>query len=209
MLQDSLIVKGGFVMVPILLGSIAALTIVIERALALWRIREDLPRFTGRVFEHARRREFAKAIEACGESRHPVARGVPGGPRGAVRKREKLEAAMEREGDLRVRELERGLGALLAIIGVEPMLGFLGTIIGLIRSFMAWEKAGADITVSVLAAGIYQAMITTAAGLIVAIPLYLCYHLLLGRIRLEAARMTDYGNGLLDLLAERREEVGV
>ena len=77
---------------------------------------------------------------------------------------------MEREGDEQVQYLEQYLGALIIIIGVEPMLGFLGTIIGLIRAFMAWELLGSNITVSALASGIYQAMITTAAGLIVAIP---------------------------------------
>ncbi len=209
MLQDSMIVKGGLVMIPILLGSVLALTVVIERALALWRIREDLPRLAGEVFHWVRRREFAKALELCAESRHPIAGLFRLAILGRSQKREKVEAAMEREGEARIRRLESGLGALLVIVGVEPMLGFLGTIIGLIQSFMAWEKAGNDITVSVLASGIYQAMITTAAGLIVAIPLYLLYHLLLGRIKAHAQRMTDYGNELLDLIMERREEVGV
>ncbi len=209
MLQDSVIVKGGFVMIPILLGSIIALTVVIERALTLWRIRADLPRLAQAVFHHVSRREFLQAMDLCAGTRHPLGGLLRLGIRNRALKREKLEAAMEREGDACVRGLEKGLGTLLAIVGVEPMLGFLGTIIGLIRSFMAWEKAGSNVTVSVLAGGIYQAMITTAAGLIVAIPLYLLYHLLLGRIKAHAQAMTDYGNELLELLTERREEVKV
>jgi biopolymer transport protein ExbB len=112
---------------------------------------------------------------------------------------------MEREGDEKVRYLEQYLGALIIIIGVEPMLGFLGTIVGLIQAFMAWEQLGSNITVGALAAGIYQAMITTAAGLIVAIPYYVTYHLIVGKIKGHAQEMTFYGNELIDILVKPRE----
>ncbi len=88
-----------------------------------------------------------------------------------------IERAMEHVGNDEVARLEKHMHIFLVIVGVEPMLGFLGTIIGLIRAFMAWEAAGASVTVESLAGGIYQAMITTAAGLIVAIPYYIIYSL--------------------------------
>lgn len=94
----------------------------------------------------------------------------------------------------------------MIIIGVEPMLGFLGTIVGLIEAFMTWEQLGTNITVSALAAGIYEAMITTAGGLIVAIPAFILYHLIMGKIKSHAQEMTYYGNELLDLLSQTREE---
>jgi biopolymer transport protein ExbB len=112
---------------------------------------------------------------------------------------------MEREGDEQVQYLEQYLGALIIIIGVEPMLGFLGTIIGLIQAFMAWEQLGSNITVSALASGIYQAMITTAGGLIVAIPYYVIYHLIVGKIKSHAQEMTYYGNELIDILVRAKE----
>jgi biopolymer transport protein ExbB len=123
-------------------------------------------------------------------------------------KREELEKMLEREGDEQIHDLERYLGGLIVIIGVEPMLGFLGTIVGLIKAFMAWEQLGSNITVGALAAGIYQAMITTAAGLIIAIPYYVIYHLIVGKIKGHAQEMTYYGNELLDILA-RVKDVGV
>jgi len=86
------------------------------------------------------------------------------------------------------------------------MLGFLGTIVGLIEAFMTWEQLGTNITVSALAAGIYEAMITTAGGLIVAIPAFILYHLIMGKIKSHAQEMTYYGNELLDLLSQTREE---
>ena len=112
---------------------------------------------------------------------------------------------MEREGDEQVQYLERYLGVLIIIIGVEPMMGFLGTIIGLINAFMAWEHMGSNITVNVLAAGIYQAMIPTAAGLSIAIPAYIIYHLIVGKIKNHAQEMTYYGNELIDILARVKE----
>ena len=112
---------------------------------------------------------------------------------------------MEREGDEQVQHMERYLGALIIIIGVEPMLGFLGTIVGLIQAFMTWEQLGINITVSALAAGIYQAMITTAGGLIVAIPYFVIYHLIVGKIKSHAQEMTYYGNELIDILVMPKE----
>ena len=114
---------------------------------------------------------------------------------------------MEREGEEQIQYLEQYLGALLIIIGVEPMLGFLGTIVGLIQAFMTWEQLGSNITVSALAAGIYQAMITTAAGLLVAIPAYILYHLIVGKIKNHAQEMTYYSNELIDILAKSKEGV--
>ena len=112
---------------------------------------------------------------------------------------------MEREGDEQIQYLERYLGALIIIIGVEPMLGFLGTIVGLIKAFMAWEQLGANITLSALASGIYQAMITTAGGLIVAIPYYVIYHLSVGKIKSQAQEMSYYGTELIDILVRPKE----
>jgi biopolymer transport protein ExbB len=85
------------------------------------------------------------------------------------------------------------------------MMGFLGTIIGLINAFMAWEQMGSNITVNVLAAGIYQAMITTAAGLSIAIPAYTIYHLIVGKIKNHTQEMTYYGNELFHILTRVKE----
>ncbi len=137
--------------------------------------------------------------------RHPIAEVFKLGILNRTLKREGIESMMEREGDEQIQYLERYLGALIIIIGVEPMLGFLGTIVGLIQAFMSWEQLGTNITVSALAAGIYQAMITTAAGLIVAIPFFIFYHLIMGKIKSHAQEMTYYGNELLDILSQPRE----
>jgi biopolymer transport protein ExbB len=201
----SLIVKGGIVMVPIILGSIVALAIILERGWTLWKIRLDFEQFAREIFLYLERGHFSKALERCEKVKHPMADVFKLGILNRNLKRQEIESMMEREGEEQIQYLEQYLGALLIIIGVEPMLGFLGTIIGLIRAFMAWENLGANITVSALAAGIYQAMITTAAGLSVAIPAFILYHLIVGKIKSHAQEMTYYSNELLDILARSKE----
>jgi len=192
-------------MVPIILGSIIALAIILERFWTLWRIRLNIPQFAQEIFFSIERGQFQKALERCGKVRHPIADVFKLGILNRTMKREEIESMMEREGDEQVQYLERYLSALIIIIGVEPMLGFLGTIVGLIQAFMAWEQLGSNITVSALAAGIYQAMITTAAGLSVAIPAYILYHLIVNKIKSHAQEMTYYGNELIDILTRIKE----
>jgi biopolymer transport protein ExbB len=205
----SLIIKGGPVMIPIIALSIIGLALILERIWTLWKIRLDIPQFAQEIFLYMERGHFQKALERCEKVKHPIADVFKLGILNRTLKREEIEAMMEREGDEQVQYLEQYLGALIIIIGVEPMLGFLGTIVGLIKAFMAWEQLGANITVSALAAGIYQAMITTAGGLIVAIPYYVIYHLIVGKIKGHAQEMTYYGNELIDILARPKEgEVG-
>ena len=201
----SLIAKVGPVMIPIILGSIVALAIILERTWKLWKIRLNIAQFAQEIFLLIERGQLQKAAERCGKVKHPIAEVFKLGIVNSQQRREDLEAMMEREGEEQVQYLEQYLGALLIIIGIEPMLGFLGTITGLIRAFMTWEHLGANITVSALAAGIYEAMITTAAGLIVAIPFYIVYHLIVGKIKSHAQEMSYYGNELIDILIRLRE----
>jgi biopolymer transport protein ExbB len=200
-----LIIKGGVIMIPIIFFSIIGLALILERIWALWRIRLDIPRFAREIFIDVQGGQLKKALARCRQVRHPIADVFKVGILNRTLKREDIEKLMEREGEEQVQYLEQYLGALIMIIGVEPMMGFLGTIVGLIRAFMAWEQLGSNITVSALAAGIYQAMITTAGGLIVAIPYFIIYHLIVGKIKGHAQEMTYYGNELINILTKSRE----
>ena len=202
----TLIMKGGIIMVPIILGSIIALAIILERFWTLWRIRLNFQQFSQEIFLFLERGHFQKALERCEKVKHPIADVFKLGILNRTLNRKELEGILEREGDEQIQYLERYLGALLIIVGVEPMLGFLGTIIGLIKAFMTWEQLGANITVSALAAGIYEAMITTAAGLIVAIPAFIFYHLIVGKIKSHAQEINYYGNELLDIIGSTVRE---
>ena len=199
------ILKGGPVMIPIILGSIVGLAIVIERGWVWWHLRLDAAQFSDEIMGLVRTGRVAEALNRCRAVQHPLARVLAAGLEHASWELPEVERLMQHEGDCAVQQLERHLGGLSSIISIEPLLGFLGTITGLIHSFRAWEHAGADVTVSTLAAGIYEAMITTAAGLIVAIPLYLANNYFLFRIKRCSFEATDAGNALLRTLAQSRE----
>ena len=197
-----IIAKGGPVMIPIILASILGLAIIIEKLWMLVRIRIDIQEFTSGIITKVREGNFEKAIDAClKNSNSPVASTLRVGLEKRDLELHEIEKALERAGNGQVKELEKYIGGLISIIGIEPLLGFLGTITGLIRAFMAWEKAGSNITVSALAGGIYEAMITTAAGLIIAVPFYLVCNFIISRIKYISYEMTDSSMQLIEALA--------
>ncbi len=182
-----LAVKGGIVMVPIAACSVGALALIVDRVIYLLATRDDMTRLDGLL----RRADTdpAGAVAELKPLRGPVAAlwraGLEALPDGIG----PAERAMQVEGIRQIARAERGLSVLGTIIALEPMLGFLGTIVGLIQAFMQWEQLGADVKVENLAGGMYQAMITTAAGLIVAIPAYLVYAILNARVAVRGRRL--------------------
>jgi biopolymer transport protein ExbB len=191
-----LIVKGGPVMMLILVGSVIGLAMVLERSWMWWRLRLDTEAFTARTVAYVRAGSMAQAREHCAARQHPVAQVLHIGLLHADDTVMDRDRVLQHEGDRVMMELEHHMGTLSSIVTISPLLGFLGTITGLLMSFRAWEYAGADVTVSDLAAGISQAMLTTAAGLIVAIPFFLAYNYFLQRAKRMAFAMTDAGNEL-------------
>lgn len=198
-----IIVKGGPVMIPIIAGSIIGLAIIIEKTWSLLSIRIDAQRFTDNIISKIRTGKYQEAANICSQnSRYPIAITLMAG----IEKRDlpshEIEKVLERVGNTEIKNLERYTGGLISIIGIEPLLGFLGTITGLIKAFMAWEKAGSNITVSVLAGGIYEAMITTAAGLIIAVPYYLICNVIISRIKYISYELSDSSMQLVEALVE-------
>jgi len=200
------IIKGGPVMIPIILGSILGLAIVLERFWAFRHMKLDAFGFIQEIFKDLKANKIKNALELCDKYiHHPLAAIFKIGIERRNLPLDRLEKILEQTGNNQVQKLERRLGTLASIISIEPLLGFLGTITGLIRAFMSWEQAGANVTVSILAAGIYEAMITTAAGLIIAIPLYLCYHYFIGRIKVVSNELTNHCIQLLEVIAETKQ----
>ena len=206
MFATSMIYKGGIVMIPIIIGSIVALAIVINRINYFMSIKIDEDSFIDKIHSLVRSGDTGRAIDECAGVKHPLAAVFRSGLQNIHRDRIGIERAMERTGNAEIALAEKYMLLLVVIIGVEPMLGFLGTIIGLINSFMAWERFAASVTVDFLAAGIYQAMITTASGLIVAIPYYIIYHVMTGRINAMARNLNHQSEEFLDLLQEKRKD---
>ena len=198
--MESMIVKGGWMMVPILFGSVAALALVLERLWYFWSISLDTKRFSDRVFALVEMGDLKEAHDVCVQTNHPLAAVFQTGLEHAGEDIDEIERVMEREGNRQIQKVEQNLNLLLVVTGVEPLLGFLGTILGLIRAFMSWERLGAQVTVSALAAGIYQAMITTAAGLIIAIPYYVIYHVFLGHVNAVSREIMHFCDEMVSAL---------
>ena len=203
-----IIIKGGPVMIAIMLGSVLGLAIIIVKLRMLAKIRIDSEAFTDKVIEEVKAKRVDEAIALCdSKAGYPIASTLKAGLE-AYRKRgpetHETEKAMERAGNREVNRLEQYIGGLISVIGIEPLLGFLGTITGLIRAFMAWEKAGSNVTVSQLAGGIYEAMITTAAGLAVAVPYYLICNYIISRIKYVSYELGDCSMRLSEAIAETK-----
>jgi len=193
-------------MIPIILGSVIALAIVINRINYFLSVKMDLDVFIDKIHSLVRENNIKMAADECSVVKHPIGKVFRAGLDNIHKDRAGIERAMERSGNMEIAEAEKYLLLLVIIIGVEPMLGFLGTIVGLINSFMAWEKFAASVTVDFLAAGIYQAMITTAGGLMVAIPYYIIYHVMVGKVNKMAREMTHQGEELLELIQDTRKD---
>jgi biopolymer transport protein ExbB len=184
------IVKGGPIMIPIIILSIAALTIIFAKWWELWRFRVRLDKLTTKLYALVQDDHVSGALQASREDETSLGRVFESAIVHRSQERADLTRRLERLGGDVVADLESYMPALASVIGVAPMLGFLGTIVGLIKAFMNWETMGDRITINVLAGGIYEAMITTAAGLIVAIPYYLLYNHLVGKIG-NLTRLTE------------------
>jgi biopolymer transport protein ExbB len=199
------IIKGGPVMIPIIFCSILGLAIIIYKLWQLAAIRMDADKFTERVISEVRAGRFDDALELCSKNtRYPLAVTLKSGIEKRGLASHEIEKSLERVGNSQVNALEKYIGGLISIIGIEPLLGFLGTITGLIKAFMSWESAGTNITVSQLAAGIYEAMITTAAGLIVAVPFYLICNFIISRIKYISYELSDSSMQLVEAIAEAK-----
>ena len=202
------IVKGGPVMIPIILGSILGLAIIIYKLWELFVVRIDAGQFTDSVISRVRAGRFDEAIGLCTKNiQYPIAATLKAGLEKSSLQPHEIEKALERAGNTQVKMLEKYIGGLISIIGIEPLLGFLGTITGLIKAFMVWESAGTNITVSQLAAGIYEAMITTAAGLIIAVPYYLVCNFIISRIKYVSYELSDSSMQLVEAISETRQKI--
>ncbi len=194
-----LFIKGGPLMVPILLCSIVALTIFLERLIALKPDRIFPPRLAETVLDLAKGGQFDAAVSLSRKQPSPlsalavVALESRGTGRAGVKER------MEEVGGIEVATLARYVGGLSTVATISPLLGLLGTVTGMVKVFQGVASVE-DPQIGQLAGGIWEALLTTVAGLVVAIPAYLAYRYLEGRIDKIAGRLEEYGLRLLDEL---------
>jgi len=173
--------SGGWLMVPIVLCSIVAAAIILERLWTLQPSRVVPHELTDKVWHWVEARQIQDKHIAALQANSPLGRILAAGLANRHRSREVIKEAIEDTGRHVVHELERFLGALGTIAGISPLLGLLGTVVGMIKTFNAITTQGVG-NPGALAGGIAEALITTAAGLSVAIPALIGYRYLRGRV---------------------------
>ncbi|MEA3479211.1 MAG: MotA/TolQ/ExbB proton channel family protein [Bacteroidota bacterium] len=197
-----LVLKGGWIMAILGLFSIIAIYIFIERFLTINRASKEDKHFMHNIRDFIKNGRVDSAEALCKNNDRPIARMIEKGLLRIGRPLNDINAAIENVGKLEVSRLEKNVAGLATIAGAAPMLGFLGTVIGMIIAFYDMSMAGNNIDIALLSTGIYQAMITTVGGLIVGILAYVCYNILVARIEklvyLLEARSTEF----MDLLNE-------
>lgn len=194
--------QGGWVMWALLLYSVVTIAIGLERAIILRRARLD----PGPLLTHLqetlfRRRSLEDALKVCNAREGAIHHLATLGVRRFQLPTERLEKSLEHQGSREIRRLRRGLGVLATVAGTAPLLGFLGTVMGMMASFDVIGTQGTA-NPSAVAMGIKEALVTTAAGLIVAVPAQLIHNALAGRVERIGADLEEVGNFLL----EAREE---
>lgn len=191
--------KGGPLMWPILLCSIISITIILERFYRFYRARIKIPNIFSRVKKLVQNRKADDALELCKSDPSPIAYILAIGIHIRKRSMEEKEKIISRAGSKMMRKLDKNLRGLAIIGNITPLLGLLGTVAGMIRAFMKIQELGGKVDVSVLAGGIWEALITTAAGLSVAIPTLVAYHYFEGRVDNIASQMKDAASEFLEI----------
>lgn len=198
----SLALKGGWVMIPILIVSVIAVYIFIERYFAIKKAQNVDINFMNRIRDYIMDGKIEAAKNLCETTDNPVSHMIQKGISRIGRPLNDVTAAIENVGRLEIYKLEEGLPTLASCAGGAPMLGFFGTVIGMVQSFMQMSSAGNNINVSLLSEGIYTALITTATGLMVGIPAYFAYNMLVARIEKVVNNLEVSTTEFMDLLNE-------
>jgi biopolymer transport protein ExbB len=200
----SLAIKGGFMMIPIGILWVIAIYLFIERLLTINKANQNPDVFMARVKELVLKGDVNGAKMLCAQNQTPVARMIEKGIARIGSPLKTIEASIENVGKIEVFKLEKNLATLATIAGAAPMMGFLGTVIGMVSSFMAIAQEEGSVSPKLLSQGMYTAMITTVGGLIVGIVAYLAYNYLVSRVQKVVHKMEYTSIDFIDLLQEPR-----
>jgi len=199
-----LTLAGGPLMIPLALCSIIAVYIFVERIRTINKANVSSEAFMGRIKELVLKGDINGAKILCSQHDTPVARMIEKGVSRIGSPLKNIEASIENVGKIEVFRLEKNLSVLATIAGAAPMIGFLGTVIGMVSAFIAIAQEEGSVSPKLLADGIYTAMVTTVAGLIVGIIAYLGYNFLVTRVSKVIHRMEYSSIEFIDLLQEPR-----
>jgi biopolymer transport protein ExbB len=201
-----LTLKGGPIMVPIAILFIIAVYITIERYISIKKSSKDDTNFMNSIRDFIVNGNIDAAKALCKNTQSPVARMIEKGISRIGKPLDDIEKSIENVGNIEVVKLEKGLSVVATAASAAPMLGFLGTVTGMIRAFYNMASAGKQIEIGLLSEGMYQAMVTTVAGLIVGIFALVAYNTLTGMVQKIVFKMEHSSIEFMDLLQEPVKE---
>ena len=201
--------EGGYIMIPIIACAIVAFAVAVERFFTLRRARINTREFMATIRTVLRQNKVKEAIRVCEKTPGPIARILKAGMLKHGRRKQDIREAIEDAGQLEIPRLERYLGVLATVASISPLLGLLGTVAGMIKAFGQIQAKMGVVNPSDLAEGIGNALITTAAGLVVAIPTLVLYNYFVAKVDNMILDMEISSSELVDLLteSERHHEV--
>ena len=194
--------KGGWIMLVLVLLSVVCFYIFFERLAFIRKAGKEDPLFMERIRDYIRSGEVKSAINYCRITNTPTARMIEKGITRMGRPVADVQAAIENTGNIEVAKLENGLPIVATISGGAPMIGFLGTVTGMVQAFWEMANAGNNIDITLLSGGIYEAMVTTVGGLFVGIIAYFGYNFLTSQISNLVFKMERTTIEFIDMLQE-------
>ena len=198
----SLVMDGGYIMIPLALMLVVSIYIFVERCLAISHASKEDSSFMQRIRDYVHEGDLESARQLCKKTDTPYARLILKGVTRIGRPMQDVLVAIENTGNIEVAKLGKGFTWLSTTAAGAPMLGFLGTVTGMIEAFYALAMAGTGANIIVLSSGIYQALVTTVAGLIVGIIALFAYNFLVSRVNRVMTGMETKTMEFMDLLNE-------
>lgn len=197
-----LAMKGGPIMIVLLLLSILAIYLFIERYLVIRKAARTNHTFMNQIRDYMKEGKISSALSLCEAEGTPGARMIQKGIQRLGRPMQDLSVAVENVGNIEIAKLEKGLPLLATVAAGAPMIGFLGTVTGMIHAFFDMASAGNNVNISLLSSGIYEALVTTVGGLIVGIICLFAYNHLVYRIDHVVTKSETQALEFMDMLNE-------
>ena len=197
-----LAIKGGWLMIVLFVMLLLSIYVLIERILVIRSAGKEDDSFMNRIKDYIHEGKIESALALCRKTDTPAARMVEKGITRLGRPMSDITEAIENVGNIEIAKLEKGLPILATTAAGAPMIGFLGTVTGMVKAFMSMASAGVNVNVSILSTGIYEALITTVGGLIVGIIALFAYNYLTTQIKGIVNRMEMRIMEFMDILNE-------
>ena len=197
-----LAMKGGWIMLVLLVLSLVAIFVFIQRFMIIQRAKKNDESFMNRIKDYIHDGKIDSALNLCRKTRNPSARMIEKGISRLGRPMNDVLVAIENVGNIEVAKLEKGFPIIATIAAIAPMIGFLGTVTGMVRAFFEMANAGTNVDITMLSGGIYEALVTTVGGLVVGIIALFGYNYLVSQVDNVVNNMESKTMEFMDLLNE-------